>query len=271
MGLPCSRLVIATNSNDILYRFINSGTYSKKPVHGPSAEGGLEQDGAKAHPSGVKETLSPAMDILVSSNFERLLAYLATEVYNASPNTTTEVKLRIMREKVKSWLQELKTRGGFTVDPEILEAARKDFSSERIDDEETVKTIRSIYSTSFPTVAANEGTTGKTGAYILDPHSAIGIAASLRRISASHSSNSASAYTISLATAHPAKFVNAVDRALAGSEGYSFYDILPEPFRDLEKLPRRVRSVGTSDSFGEIRSLINDEILGTRAEGGERS
>lgn len=46
-----------------------------------------------------------------------------------------------MREKVKYWLQELKTRGGFTVDPVILAAARKDFSSERIDDEEIVATI----------------------------------------------------------------------------------------------------------------------------------
>ena len=84
-------------------------------------------------------------------------------------------------------------------------------SPPRIDDEETVTSIRSIYSVSFPTVAANEDTIGKNGAYILDPHSTIGVAASLRSISASSSSKPASAelsaYTISLATAHPAKFV----------------------------------------------------------------
>lgn len=49
-----------------------------------------------------------------------------------------------------------------------------------INDEETVTSIRSIYSVSFPTVAANKDTTGKSDAYILDPHSAIGVAASLR-------------------------------------------------------------------------------------------
>ena len=258
MGLPCSRLVIATNSNDILHRFISSGTYSKQPIYGSSSEGGLAEDGAKAHPSGVKETLSPAMDILVSSNFERLLAYLAIHVYAPSPNPTTEVQLQIMREKVKYWLQELKTNGRFAVDQAVLEAARKEFSSERVEDEQTIATIRSVYSTSFPKVAANEGTTGKTGAYILDPHSAVGVAASLRSVSAEHH------YTVSLATAHPAKFVNAVDRALSGAEGYSFHDILPEPFRDLEILPRRVKSIG-KNSFEEVKALIRTEILPSKA------
>lgn len=144
MGLPYSRLVIATNSSDILHRFINSGIYSKQYIHGPSAEGGLAQDGAKAHPSGVKETFSPAMDILLSSNFKQLLAYLAIKIYNPSPNLTTEVKLWIKREQFKYWLQELKTCGGFAADPAILAAARKYFSSKRVGDEKTVATILSI-------------------------------------------------------------------------------------------------------------------------------
>lgn len=257
MGLPISRLVIATNSNDILHRFMNTGIYSKQPIHGPKAEGGFAKDGAKAHPTGVKETLAPAMDILVSSNFERLLAYLAIDIYSPS-NPSTENKLRIMREKVTNWLHELKTNGGFTVDPELLAAARKDFSSERIDDDETIATIRSVYKTSFPKVAAAEGTTGKSGAYILDPHSAIGIAASLRHISAS----SQPANTIALATAHPAKFAYAVDKALTGAEGYSFEDVLPAQFKEFEKMPRRVKEIGGNDRFGEIRALMDEKILG---------
>ncbi|KAL1836429.1 hypothetical protein VTK73DRAFT_5069 [Phialemonium thermophilum] len=77
MGLPVDKLVIATNENDILDRFWKTGRYEKKPARGPEAEGGIAADGAKAHEDGVRETLSPAMDILVSSNFERLLWFLA--------------------------------------------------------------------------------------------------------------------------------------------------------------------------------------------------
>lgn len=255
MGLPISGLVIATNSNDILDRFMNTGTYSKQPIHGPKAEGGFPKDGAKAHPAGVKETLAPAMDILVSSNFERLLAYLAIDIY-ASSNATTEDKLGIMREKVTQWLHELKTNGGFTVDKEILDAARKDFSSERIDDGETLSTIRSIYNTSFPKVTSAEGTTGKNGGYILDPHSAIGVAASLRHIAASNSG----ANTVALATAHPAKFAFAVNEALTGAEGYSFEDILPTQFKEFEKMERKVKDIGANDRIGEIKKLMDEEI-----------
>lgn len=68
MGLPVDKLVIATNENDILDRFWKTGRYEKKPAQGQKAEGGLQVDGVKAHEDGVRETLSPAMDILVSSS-----------------------------------------------------------------------------------------------------------------------------------------------------------------------------------------------------------
>ena len=53
MGLPAEKLVIATNENDILHRFWETGKYEKKPVHGKKAEGGIPEDGAKAHESVV--------------------------------------------------------------------------------------------------------------------------------------------------------------------------------------------------------------------------
>jgi threonine synthase len=90
MGLPAEKLVIATNSNDILHRFWESGRYEKNPVHGKEAQGGIPEDGAKAHESGVKETLSPAMDILVSSNFERLLWFLAYDVYSTNSDAVIQ-------------------------------------------------------------------------------------------------------------------------------------------------------------------------------------
>lgn len=244
------------DSNDILHRFMTSGTYSVNLVHDAKAHNGLASDGAKAHSSGVMETLSPAMDILVSSNFERLLAYLAFDFYSTTPNPSVEQKQQIGRLHVGKWLRELKTTGGFKVDAAILKAAQQEFLSERVDDEEILSTIRSAYSTFFPPVSHGEGTTGKTGGYILDPHSAIGVAASLRSISAPSSPD----YTISLATAHPAKFANAVDKALTGQRGYSFDDVLPQQFKDLKYMPRRVEAVGKDDTFRKVRSLICDRV-----------
>ena len=67
MGLPVSNLIIATNENDIFHRFWQTGAYEKHAVHGAAAEGGVVEDGVKAYAEGVKETLFPAMNVLVSS------------------------------------------------------------------------------------------------------------------------------------------------------------------------------------------------------------
>ena len=64
MGLVVEKLVISCNPNDILHRFWQTGSYEKHPVHGAAANGGFAEDGVKAHTSGVKESYSPAMDIL---------------------------------------------------------------------------------------------------------------------------------------------------------------------------------------------------------------
>ena len=245
MGLPIQKLVIATNENDILHRFWQTGSYEKHPVHGKEVQGGIEEDGAKAHPEGVKETLSPAMDILVSSNFERLLWFLAFEVQSKDA-LSLDGKRKAAGEKVKEWQNDLKIKGGFSVDQKILDAAKQDFASERVSDQEIISTIRNVYK--WP------GTPGDKG-YILDPHSAIGISAALRS-----AKEAQGVHHVSLATAHPAKFSRAVEMALGEEEGFHFKDVLPPQFVGLEDLPRRVTHVKKSDGLDGVRRVIVEEV-----------
>ncbi|KAE8453479.1 hypothetical protein EG329_010340 [Mollisiaceae sp. DMI_Dod_QoI] len=252
MGLPTDKLVIATNENDILDRFWKAGRYEKKPVKGPAAEGGIAEDGAKAHEDGVKETLSPAMDILVSSNFERLLWFLAYD-FAAGAGMDDEWNKKQAGQEVEAWLKQLKSKGGFEVHPEILKLAQVDFESERVSDEQTLETIKQFYA-----APATHGTvTGiSKGGYILDPHSAIGVAASLRSIRRTTPAE----HHISLATAHPAKFANAVDLALKNEAGFSFDSVLPEEFVGLEKKERRVIAVPKGAGWEGVREIVEEEV-----------
>lgn len=257
MGLPSDKLVIATNENDILHRFWRTGHYEKKPVHGREAEGGIEEDGVKAHESGVKETLAPAMDILVSSNFERLLWFLA---FQTSSIEETNHRRMEAGEKVKTWLHELKQNGGFGVSSAILDAAKATFLSERVTDKQTLDTIKQVYGQSLaaPLGTSSMATTGTVNNdhYILDPHSAIGIAASLRSISAVNANDAV--HHISLATAHPAKFSHAVELALKDSSDFSFATVLPEQFVGLEEMPRRVTECKAD--WKNVREIVCREV-----------
>ncbi|KAF2661339.1 threonine synthase-like protein [Lophiostoma macrostomum CBS 122681] len=245
MGLPSERLVIATNANDILHRFWLTGAYEKKPVHGREAAGGEPGDGAQAHESGVKETLSPAMDILVSSNFERLLWFLAYEVYSTSSDPQSQRRAQA-GEHVRSWLNALKSDGGFRVDEHILDAAKADFKSYRVSDAETLDAIKTVFTSISP-------------GYVLDPHSAIGIAAALRSAE-DEEAKPPSGHHISLATAHPAKFANAVHDALQGETGYAWEKVEPREFKGLEDKPRRVSHVKKSDGWEGVRRVVVAEV-----------
>ena len=244
MGLPTEKLVIATNENDILHRFWESGKYEKQPVHGKQAEGGLEEDGVKAHESGVKETLSPAMDILVSSNFERLLWFLAYEVYSTNSDAVSQRRSQA-GDHVRGWLNDLKAKGGFAVDQQILKVAQVDFTSYRVSDEETIEAIKHVFGAP------------SSKNYILDPHSAIGIAATRRSIEVA---KPPSVHHISLATAHPAKFANAVELALPEQKGFFQEKVLPEEFKGLEDKPRKVRTVQRSDGWQGVRKVVIAEV-----------
>ncbi len=150
MGLPIDKLVLATNENDILARYFNTGTYSLGEV---------------------SPTLSPSMDIQVASNFERYLYYLAGEDAGT----------------LKRWMAEFKASGSLATPG----AADGCFAAGRGDTAMTLATIREYWD---------------RYRYLLDPHTAVGVAVGSQHLEAS-------APMICLATAHPAKFGDAIVRA----------------------------------------------------------
>lgn len=145
MGLPMATLVVATNANDILTRFWKSGAYEKTDSSAAVSDGngdatkpaGGASDGKQAQAvGGVKETLSPAMDILVSSNFERLLWYLAHDTLEVKANEHEDTRRQRAGEIVNRWMKLVKTDGRVQVPVKVLELARKDFLAERVSDEQ---------------------------------------------------------------------------------------------------------------------------------------
>lgn len=213
MGLPVEKLIIATNENDILDRFIKTGRY--------------EKSGDKE----VKATHSPAMDILISSNFERLLWYLVRNNVTKDDNEAGKV--------LTGWMDQLKTSGSVTVQPEVLEGAKKDFDSESVTNKDTLATIKQTY-------------LEHPESYILDPHTAVGVTVSNRFIAKDQSG----AKYISLSTAHPAKFAEVVNEALEGLEGYSFEDkVLPDELKELSFKQKRINLIDEA-TLEKVKSTI---------------
>lgn len=151
LGLPMQPLVIATNENDILTRFFQTGRYEKAGEVSASSETAQTEkaagaaDGAQSQEGGVKATLSPAMDILVSSNFERLLWYLALENMTSTAHVDEKrgdvdggmrVKIEMAGDIVKGWMAQLKLEGKFEVPSQVLKAAKREFAAERVSDAE---------------------------------------------------------------------------------------------------------------------------------------
>lgn len=224
MGLPVDKFVVATNENDILDRFFKTGRYEKK---------------ASAEDAGVKETLSPAMDILVSSNFERLLWFLAYEFAEAA-KMDDEWNKKQAGQEVKQWLGDLKAKGGFgPVYQDMITSARRNFESERVSDAQTVGTIKGYYN-------------GLD--YVLDPHSAVGVTAAERS-----AGRNGWAPHVALSTAHPAKFAGAVELALKGEEGFSFEEkVLPAELRGIEEREKRVREA--EGGWEAVREVVRKQV-----------
>lgn len=215
MGLPIEKLIIATNDNNILDRFLKTGRYEKS--------------------GDVRATYSPAMDILISSNFERLLWYLVRNNVTKNDNEAGTI--------ISDWMDKLKSVGSITAQPEVWQSAKADFDSETVSDEQTKDTIKNIYETS-------------SNKYVLDPHTAVGIATSLRFIAKDSNKN-----YISLSTAHPAKFAEVVNAALGKIPGYSFEnDVLPNELKSLATKPKRIVLID-EPSLEKVKGKIT-EILG---------
>jgi threonine synthase len=173
MGLPIDQLVVATNRNDILHRALTTGDYRVE---------------------GVAPTISPSMDIQVSSNFERALF----DALGRDGGATAAL------------MADLKT-GHFRIPQGALQALREAFASGRVDEDQTSATITR-------TLAA----TGE----VLCPHSAVGV-----HVAETHAGDSP---MVTLATAHPAKFPDAVERATG------LRPALPPRMADLFDRPERV-------------------------------
>ncbi|OQX47244.1 MAG: threonine synthase [Candidatus Sedimenticola endophacoides] len=191
MGLPVERLILATNRNDILSRFINSGVYSAGDVH---------------------PTVSPSMDIQVSSNFERYLYFLMDE----DPGQVRELMARMAGE------------GRIEIPEEKRAEVARLFVASATDEEATLEQIRLTYTES---------------GYILDPHTAVGVRAAADYPEA-----------ICLATAHPAKFGEAVARAI-GVEAPP-----PPSLQGLMEKQTRCEILGAD--AGAIRSYMKETLAG---------
>ena len=153
MGLPIDRLIIATNQNDILHRTMESGDHTK---------------------TGVTPSISPSMDIQVSSNFERLVF----DLYDKEGGAVAQL------------FDALKEGGTFSLSQGAITKLRDEFDSGRCSEAETFATIKAY--------------ADKTGE-VLCPHSAVGV-----KVADEHMGD---VPMITLATAHPAKFPAAVKDA----------------------------------------------------------
>ena len=188
MGVPIRRLVVATNQNDILHRALTTGEYRTGSVH-PS--------------------ISPSMDIQVSSNFERAL-YLA---YGGDAGA------------IRQLMDELKS-GGFSISQGALQGLRDQYVSGRASEDETRAMIATILAETQQVIC---------------PHTAVGV-----KVAREHLEPGVPMVT--LATAHPAKFPDAVQDAIG------IRPALPPHMADLFDRPERVSRVENDNEA--LKSLI---------------
>lgn len=191
MGLPVDRLIIATNGNDILHRVMSNNDMSPQPL---------------------QHSLSPSMDIMVSSNFERLLF----DLYQRDGAAIEAL---------------LGGQPSTSLDEGALARGKEKFDSYRVDDERTCEVIKQIWD-------ENE--------YLLDPHSAIAVDAAL------HLGESLTSPVVSLATAHPAKFPEAVTQSGCPEPS------LPSHMADLHS--REERYDVLPNALAEVQAYVNARI-----------
>ncbi len=194
MGLPVEKLIIATNRNDVLHRVLTTGSYGRQPL---------------------EHTLSPSMDITVSSNFERLLF----DMYDRDGWSIADLMSRF-------------ETGDVAFSDAAMASVSELFSSAHVSDGETCEQIASTWERS---------------AYLLDPHSAIGVKAAM------DSSIASDVPVVTLATAHPAKFPDAIQSA-----GLSEKPELPAHLADL--FEREERFEVLDNDLATVQEFIANNI-----------
>jgi len=173
MGVPIARLICASNANDVLTEFISTGVYNRK--------------------RDFHLTISPSMDILISSNLERFL-------YDISGEDS---------EKVSGWMEELKTDGEYRVDADTLSKMQEILWAGSCDDAETLDTIRETY---------------EKYAYLVDTHTAV----ALRVYDNYVKKTGDAAVTVIASTASPYKFGQSVLGAISENVPEDDFEILEE-------------------------------------------
>lgn len=189
MGVPTRRLVVASNRNDILTRFLTSGDMTMAEVH---------------------PTLSPSMDIQVSSNLERLVF----ELYGRDGAAVAEL------------MAEFRADGTVSFPVERLDLLRESFSADRLDDAQTLDVIRRVY---------------ERDGVLIDPHTAVGVGVAERMRTGDEP-------MVCMATAHPAKFPDAVEEATGVRPE------LPERLADLLDRPESYDTL--PNDLGSVRDHI---------------
>ncbi|WP_417428114.1 threonine synthase [Kiloniella sp.] len=190
MGLPVSQLIVGSNRNDILTRFFETGSMTMNPV---------------------EPSLSPSMDIQVSSNFERLLFDLLDQ-----DGPAVEAALTSFRES-----------GNFDLEPARHQRALRLFDAYRLDDEQTLAEIKKYYE--------------QTGE-LFDPHSVIAVAAAVANVREDVPA------MVCMATAHPAKFPDAVHKASGVTPE------LPEHMADL--FDREEQYKVMENDLGKLKDMV---------------
>ena len=188
MGAPISRLVLATNENDILSRFFNSGVYSLGDVH---------------------QTLAPAMDIQVASNFERYLYH----------------KVACDPDRLQSLMEQFAQTGRLEIECESTGTVDSSIEAGSANTDDILEAIRCCY---------------ESQGYLIDPHTACGysVVGALTPVGAAAAGGAdASEPTLCIATAHPAKFPRAIEQAIG-------QDLARHPAIDaLADLPTRCEAI----------------------------
>ncbi|GMF42940.1 unnamed protein product [Phytophthora fragariaefolia] len=192
LGVPIGKLIVATNENDILHRFFSTGKYHRRDI---------------------EHTISPSMDICVSSNFERYLFALSGENHDV----------------LRGWMQGFEQTGELIISGELLTKAQDEMASYAVLQEEVRSTIAEYK---------------KVHRYLYDPHSAIGAAAAMHYGQDALADKPNSAVVV-VGTAHYGKFLPVVSKALGVAET----EIQQHPIlKSLESLPTRLSVANNSSA-----------------------